>query len=116
MGDRANPGSIEALLENADWLNRLARHLASADIAEDAVQETWIAVARTPPEPGRPPQPWLAEVLRNFVRRRRRSDDRRSRREDALWDPGAIEPGVDDLYERVELQRRIAERVMALDE
>jgi RNA polymerase sigma factor (sigma-70 family) len=115
MGDRANP-DFETLLKDAAWLKCLARRLAREDVAEDAVQDTWVAATRTPSEGGRPGRPWLTAVLRNSVRKQRRSDDRRRRREDALWDPTATQPGADDLYENAELQRRIVERVMALDD
>jgi DNA-directed RNA polymerase specialized sigma24 family protein len=81
MGPTNNPG-IEVLLEH-DWLNRLACHLASEDIAEDPVQETWMSAAHNPPDADRPARPGLAPGPRNFLRRRTRPDSRRRRREDA---------------------------------
>src|SRR5262245_33950858 len=108
---------LEAMLAHADWLSRLARHLVRPDIADDVVQETWVAALRSPPESGRPVRPWLAQVMRNFARRRARGEGRREGREQAAAaDAEAATPAADTLYERVELQRRLAELVMALDE
>jgi RNA polymerase sigma-70 factor (ECF subfamily) len=107
---------LEALLAHADWLERLARHLATDDVAHDAVQETWLAAMRAPPAADRPPRPWLAQVVRNFLRKRVRTAGRQQRREEAAQDLHAEVAPADQLYERVELQRLLAEHVMALDE
>src|SRR3954447_20796056 len=108
--------SLDDLLAHADWLGRLARHLAGPEQSEDAVQETWLAARRAAPERGRSPRPWLAEVLRNQIRARWQRDARRRRREEAAALLEAdCEAAVDAVYERVELQRTIAERVMALE-
>lgn len=109
-------GDVTALLAHADWLTRLARHLVRDDVADDAVQETWLAASRSLPTAGRPPRPWLAEVLRNFIRKRMRAERRRDRRERAVADPVTEAPGADHLYERMEMQRLLAQRVMDLDE
>ena len=81
------------------------------------MQETWLAARRVPPDPERPARPWLASVLRNLVHARWQSERRRRRREQAqavlLPDRAAA---VDTLYERVEMQRLVAQRVMALGE
>ena len=112
-GDRV---PIEELLAHHAWVSRLAHHLA-ASAGEDVVQDTWLTALRSPPEPGRPARPWLAEVVRNLVRLRWRDQSRRARRERAFQaesgDP--VEP-VDYLYERLELQRFLAEQVLTLEE
>ena len=42
---------IEDLLAEGEWLHRLARNLAvDPDVADDAVQETWMAALRHPPQ------------------------------------------------------------------
>jgi RNA polymerase sigma-70 factor (ECF subfamily) len=115
--ERARGVELEDLLAHSDWLTRLARRLTAAADADDAVQETWLAARRSPPDADRPPGPWLAAVLRNLVQARWQSDSRRRRREQehARLAPDCA-AAVDTLYERLELQRLVAERVMALDE
>jgi RNA polymerase sigma-70 factor (ECF subfamily) len=114
---RVQGAGLEELLAQSDWLGRLARRMAGPDDAEDALQETWLAAQRSPPDPERPLGPWLAQVLRNLVRARWQTDQRRRKREQAQ---AALSPdreaAVDAVYERVELQRMVAQRVMALDE
>jgi RNA polymerase sigma-70 factor (ECF subfamily) len=114
--DAAN--DLDSLLAHKEWLARLAQHLVHGDLAEDVAQETWVAALRSPPEPGRPPRPWLAEVLRNFIRKQARTDVRRTGRE--VTSQGGTAASVnatpEELYQRVELQRRLVERVMELGE
>ena len=107
---------IEELLGHADWLQRLARHLVGAD-ADDLAQEVWLAAHRRGPDPGRPARPWLSGVLRNLGHARRRDEGRRLRRERAYQDtlPSQVS-SIDAAYERLALQRLVAEQVMALDE
>src|SRR4051812_27441313 len=97
------PPAIEPLLAQTEWLRRLARHLAG-DGGDDVAQEVWLAAHQSPPDPQRPPRPWLAQVLRNLVHAGRRNEGRRTRRERAfqhtLPDRTAA---VDEAYERVEL-------------
>jgi RNA polymerase sigma factor (sigma-70 family) len=110
--------NLGELLRHASWLRRLARQLADqpADV-EDLLQDTWTAAWPRPPDPGRPPRPWLAEVLRNFARMGQRSSTRRTDREHAA-DELAVRnaPATDDLIAQVELQRRLAELVLELEE
>ena len=111
-----NPG-VDELLAHAGWLGQLARQLARGDVAEDMMQETWVAALRRPPDEGRPPRPWLARVLFNFVRQHGRGETRRSRREDeARAAATTTTEATDDVYQRLEQQRALAGRVMALDE
>jgi RNA polymerase sigma-70 factor (ECF subfamily) len=108
--------TLEELLGHADWLTRLAVHLAGRDGADDAVQETWLAARLSGPDRRRSPRPWLAEVLRNQIRGRWQRDARRRRREQAaaLLEADS-EAAVDAVYERLELHRIVAQRVMALE-
>jgi hypothetical protein len=57
---------VAGVLAEAEWLTRLARSL-TGDSAEaaDAVQETFVAALRSPPDPERPVRPWLRRVLTN---------------------------------------------------
>ncbi|HEY0706744.1 MAG TPA: sigma-70 family RNA polymerase sigma factor, partial [Polyangia bacterium] len=109
------------LLAHQQWVSRLARHLAG-DGAEDVAQDAWVAALRSPPPDeagaeGRPWRPWLATVLHNLVRLRWRDQTRRARREQAFHAlaPDHVE-AVDQAYDRVELQRFLADAMMALDE
>ena len=115
---RSASGSVDELLAQAGWLNRLARQLVrDRDLAEDAAQDAWISATRSPPQPGRPVRPWLAEVLRNVIRMRARGERRRARRESAGVDP--LETGVaspEAVQERLELHRIVVECVLALEE
>jgi RNA polymerase sigma-70 factor (ECF subfamily) len=108
--------SVDELLGHAEWLQRLARHLAG-DAGDDLAQDVWLAAHRSPPEAGRPARPWLAQVLRNLARTRRRDGTRRARREqDYQHSAPERAAAVDEVYERVELHRFLVDRVMALDE
>jgi RNA polymerase sigma factor (sigma-70 family) len=104
---------IEELLAHADWLRRLARHVARED-ADDVVQETWVAALRSGPA-ARIARPWLAEVLRNFARRALRTDRARQAREERV-EPLDTPATPETLVERAEAQRLLAGLVMALDE
>jgi RNA polymerase sigma factor (sigma-70 family) len=107
---------IDELLAHADWLRRLARHLVGADAdAEDALQETWTAALRSPPRTDRAPEPWLAEVLRNFVRRGRRKERSLAARAPRADAPAPVAT-PEALLERAQAQRLLAELVTALDE
>lgn len=82
MASRSDPLVLEELLAHADWLRVLASHVVRGEEeAEDALQDTWMAVLRAPPDRGRPARPWLAEVMRNFVRRSARRRQAQWRRE-----------------------------------
>lgn len=116
MDSRSAPLAIDNLLLHANWLRLLANHVARGEEeGEDAVQNTWLAALRTPPAAGLSARPWLAEVMRNFVRRSARQRQARRRREQA--DEGrALAPSPESLLERAEAQRRLATLVVALDE
>jgi RNA polymerase sigma factor (sigma-70 family) len=118
------PFGIEDLLAHADGLRRLAVQLVRGrdpGLGEDAVQETWAAALRAPPGRERPAEPWLAEVLRNFVRRALRGERSRRAREarvvaDAAVADAAEAPSPELLLERADAQRRLVELVVALEE
>ena len=107
---------LEELLAHREWVSRLAYHLAGG-AGDDVAQDAWTAALRSPPDADRPAKPWLAEVVRNIVRRRWRDQERRGRREQAFGGQvnGQVE-ALDLAYERMELQRMVAEEVMALDD
>jgi RNA polymerase sigma factor (sigma-70 family) len=116
MAPTTPPLTAEMLLAHGEWLRRLAAHLLrNTRDADDLVQDSWEAVLRSPPDPDRPIRPWLAQVLRNAVRSRRRGSTRRAAREQASVSlSGAATP--EELLEGVRLHERIAHLMSALEE
>jgi RNA polymerase sigma factor (sigma-70 family) len=83
------------------------------------VQDAYVAALRSPPEAGRPPRPWLAQVLRNSWRASKRSDRRRQAREQtvaAQLESAEQPPNADEVLARTQLQQRIAELLTGLEE
>ncbi len=115
----ALPGSlptIESLLEHADWVRGLARTLVrDPDRADDVVQETWLSALESPPRDATNPRGWLGAIVRNAVRQRARSDERRSAREAAAARTEA-QSDTADLVARAALQRELVGHVLALEE
>jgi len=107
---------LAALLAHADWLRDLARKLVGGAAADDAVQDTYVAALRSPPDPTLPAKPWLARVLRNASRMAHRSSTRRARREDAVSAIAAPATSAADTVARAETFRMLVELVLALDE
>jgi RNA polymerase sigma-70 factor (ECF subfamily) len=109
----------EDLLAHAAWVRGVATALVrDAASVDDLVQETWLAAMRRPPETDRPLRPWLAGVVRNLVRQRRRGEARRERREEVVATRRAAEslPTPDELAERLDTQQRLAAHVKKLPE
>ena len=117
MGGHDPDSTADALLAHAGWLRRLAlRLVGDADVADDLVQETWIAAARRSPEERESLRPWLAKVLRDAFRMRARSEGRRSAREQAATIVSDEVPTPESLVARAEAQRRLVDLVLRLDE
>lgn len=108
--------NLAALLGHADWLRDLARKLVGGADADDAVQDTFVAALRSPPDPDLEAKPWLARVLRNASRMAHRSASRRARREDAVSQNATPPSSAADTVARVETFRMLAELVLALDD
>ena len=106
---------FEELLRHAGWLRGLAGALvADSSEAEDLVQETWLAALRTPPRDRRNLQGWLSRTLRNAFRHRVRSGAHRTEREQRHAREPV--PTPDELVGRMEVQRLLAEELIALPE
>ncbi len=102
-------------LEHLDWVRALARSLVrDAHLAEDVVQETWLAALRRPASDARPSKGWLARVVRNAVLQVQRREATRGDYEGRARSSGE-EPATDDLLERVEVQRMVVDAVLELD-
>ncbi len=110
--------SLDQLLNHGGWLRRLARALVhDRDAADDLVQDTLVAAWQHPPAGVAETRPWLSRVLRNQAHDRRRSEQRRHRREQSAGalDPSAA-PDAEQLIGDLEIHRAVAEVVSALDE
>lgn len=115
MGDTVSSHDMQALLEQSGWVRSLARRLAAGADADDVEQATWLAVLRRPAERGRPAREWLSAIARNVARAQRRADGRRVAHELGAARDEA-EPATVDLLARAELQRKLVEAVIQLDE
>jgi len=81
---KSDDPSPEELLRHRDWLEGLATRLVSdASVADDLVQDTYLAVLTRPLRGVRSTESWLAAILRRQAARRQREERRRRRREAA---------------------------------
>src|SRR5664279_2661183 len=112
----ADTTELAALLGHADWLRKLARTLVGPSAADDAVQDTYVAALRSPPDPTLPARPWLSRVLRNVTRMAHRGSTRRAHREDVVATFAAIGSKTDDAVARAETFRMLVELVLGLGE
>ena len=107
------PDDPENLLAQSNWLRRLARGLVrDEDAAEDLAQDTWVAALRAKPAEL---QAWMTVVARNFARRGKRDAGLRAAHEPHGAREERVE-GPDEIAARVELQRKLAEALLALEE
>lgn len=114
MGDATGPLSVETLLAERVWVERLARSLVADDAtAADIVQQTWLAAVESPPRSS--PRGWLARVVRNAAFQSHRVATRRARHESVV-PSRAAEPSPADTVARADAHRRVVDAVMSLDE
>src|SRR5436853_2852028 len=89
------PLDPDVLAREAEGIRRLARGLLrDADRVDDAAQETARIALERGPGPGFSAAAWLRGVLRNVVRRTRRTDLRRVAREHAVA-RGPVSPAAE---------------------
>lgn len=107
----------EDLLENLEWMRRLARALTRGDAAEaeDLTSDAVEAALGQQPLLDGPVRPWLGGVLRNLARLRARAGTRRRQRDATAVSEGSA-PSPAELVERVETQRQVAGLVVLLAE
>lgn len=112
------PGTPAELLAHAAWLRQLAHSLVrDAQLADDLVQDTWLAALRRPPSTDRPVRPWLRRVIVNAARLRWRGEAHRGEREAATGAQRDSEaPSAAVLLERHETQLQLARLVGELEE
>lgn len=112
------PITTEELLAEMAWLRGLARRMASeVEVAEDAVQETFLAAMRRGPRQRGNLRGWLSSVLRNAVRRRVRSENRHEARVET-WARNERDRDTAplDVSQRFALEHDLSRAVKALDE
>ncbi|MEO0649540.1 MAG: sigma factor, partial [Planctomycetota bacterium] len=86
----------EQLLAQAQWVRDLARRLVrDPDVADDVVQEAWVAVLEHPPAELRSPRAFVATIVRRLVLQRARGEARRHRREEVSAREEALESAFD---------------------
>jgi len=105
---------LPELLADARWVRQLAQRLVGAQDADDLAQDACLQALRRPPEHGDNLRAWFHRVLQNLLRQRRRTDQRRTRREQGLEQPPSEAP--DELVERAMVQRTVVDAVLALEE
>ncbi len=118
MGPPPQHPDLSALLAHASWARDLARSLVSdGAVAEDLVQEAWVAALERPPSHSENLRGWLGAVIRNLARAHGRGRDRRVSREARVAAERA-EDSLDagDLASQLDTQRRLAEAVLGLEE
>ena len=108
--------SPEDLLKEACWLERLALALThDAHVAQDLVQETWLAALRREEPPRESEQAWLRGTLRKLALKRLRSRGRRARHEERAT-PAGYAPSAEELTARAETQEKLLACVGELPE
>ncbi|HEY0707981.1 MAG TPA: sigma-70 family RNA polymerase sigma factor, partial [Polyangia bacterium] len=106
----------EDLIAQTTWLRRLAMALVrDRDLAEDLVQDTWVAAFRHKPQIEGSARPWLATVIRNLARSRARQTRRQRLREERVT-PEELLPSSEALALRYEALRVLGEMVADLPE
>ncbi|MBK7874552.1 MAG: sigma-70 family RNA polymerase sigma factor [Planctomycetes bacterium] len=111
----ADPIPLDALLEHQAFVRGLARRLLGDEhAADDLAQETWADLLVNPPRAVRSVRAWLAQSTRHRASNARRAAARRAQHElHTARDEARTEP---DVVERVELESRVVQAVLALRE
>ena len=116
MPDHVHPLPPGELFQHAEFLKRLARGLLRDEhLAEDAVQDAFVAALERPPRAAGALRAWLVSTARHLALNRRTSEERRTQRERHSARAERIDADV-QVAERLELQRLISDLVMQLDD
>lgn len=114
MSKDSIPEEPEFHLAHGDFVRSLARSLVLDDnIAADISQKTWLATIQHPPTENRPLRTWLTRVVRNFVRKEHRGENRRRKHEKEVASPQGV-PSTEEVVAREEVRRRVVEAVFRL--
>jgi len=107
---------IYALLKQTSWTNALAKGLVGdLHLAEDLVQDTWVAALEHRPDTRRSVRGWIATVLRNNLGNARRAQSTRAQREESVA-PVEATASTYDVVAKAAIQKDLVEAVLALDE
>jgi RNA polymerase sigma factor (sigma-70 family) len=110
--DGAQPGH---LIEELAWLQTLAHRLVrDRAIADDAVQETWLAALKRFGRDAVPPRDWLLSKLRSSVWNQKRAGQRRDRREQVSARLHEAQPSTSDLVLQSEAQQLLLTALLNL--
>ncbi|MFT5285655.1 MAG: DNA-directed RNA polymerase specialized sigma24 family protein [Planctomycetota bacterium] len=106
------PPDLESVLEEDDWLRRMARQLVGdSHASEDLAQDAWVTALTR----GRTDRPCLFGVLRNL----RRETVRRAVRDDDLTATASLPtdaPPADDVVAELLLRKQVTEQLLELEE
>ena len=106
----------ERLLAHTGWVRALARNLVEDQaLVDDVVQQTLLTALEQPSRRALDLKKWLGGVARNVARQFARADSRRRRREQHA-SVTELEADTHEIAARVELQRLLAGKVLALEE
>jgi len=106
----------ETLLAHSEWVRRLARRmLEDESLAEDVVQETWVATLARPTRGVDDLGAWMSGVARNLARRSLRARVRRRDREERV-EPMPPPPTPEEILEQERVRKRVVDAVLALHE
>jgi RNA polymerase sigma-70 factor (ECF subfamily) len=115
--DLTRPLTLDSLLAEATWARRLAeRLLHDRAEAEDVAQDALVMSLQARPDDRLPARAWLGRVVRNLSFNRRRDAGRLAARHLAAAEVSAAVPSPEELLERMQALRWLAEHVTALDE
>ena len=109
--------SIDPLLGEAGWAQRLGRALAADSHAgEDAVQDTWVAALEGRMHRDAVARRWMAKVARNFTRSGRRKERAVRHAERQAARPESSDSGPAEIVARAELLQKVSAAVLELRE
>ena len=116
MNAPSSSPDVGELIAHAAWIRRLAVQLVrDENAADDLTQDTLLAALEARPAARGSLRPWLARVLRNRIAERFRRACAALQRETEVGRAEAL-PSSAELVARGELQRRLVEAVLNLDE
>lgn len=116
MTTESFPIRAESLLQHREFVRALARSLVRDEhAAQDVVQETWLEALRHPPRAAAALPGWLARVVRSRAQNVARGEGRRVARERSVARE-EVDESEEKLRERVAMQHKVVEAVLALKE
>ncbi len=114
-----DPLPVTEIVAQQRFLRSVARQLVrDAATADDVVQESYLRAIEEPHARPRSVRAWLGRVVANLAHDRRRGEHRRERREQEVASAAGFASPADHspaaIAARVEMHRRLADRVLAL--